>query len=136
MNKTILFCDDEPHIIRAAEFKFKRSGYTVLCGNDGQEGWELLQQHPVDILVTDCQMPRMDGLQLAQRVRTNPATAKLPVILLTAKGFELTREETRETLGVLAVLAKPFSPRELFRIVEEVLETGDFQPATSGGPVL
>jgi two-component system alkaline phosphatase synthesis response regulator PhoP len=121
MTKRILLCDDELHILRAAEFKFKRAGYEVLCANDGQEGWEFIEQGRPDIVVTDCQMPRLSGLGLAERIRNTPATADLPVIMLSAKGFELSLEELRARYGIRCLMTKPFSPRELFARVEAVL---------------
>ncbi len=121
MTKRILLCDDELHILRAAEFKFKRAGYDVQCASDGQEGGEKIEQLCPDIVVTDCQMPRLSGLALAQRIRSTPATADLPVIMLSAKGFELSSEELRASYGIRALMAKPFSPRELFARVEAVL---------------
>jgi two-component system alkaline phosphatase synthesis response regulator PhoP len=121
MTKRILLCDDEAHILRAAEFKFKRAHYEVFCAFDGQEGWELVLQHRPDIVVTDCQMPRLNGLQLAERIHTTPETSGLPVIMLSAKGFELSSAEIRDRFGIRALLAKPFSPRELFQRVEATL---------------
>jgi CheY-like chemotaxis protein len=132
MSKRILLCDDEAHILRAAEFKFKRAGYEVFCAGDGQEGWELLTQHRPDIVVTDCQMPRMNGLQLAERIKQTPETSGLPVIMLSAKGFELSPEDIREKFGIRALLAKPFSPRELFQRVEATL-AGEDVAALAGG---
>ncbi len=121
MPKRILFCDDELHILRAAEFKFKRAGYEVISAGDGEEGWERIEDCLPDIVITDCQMPRLTGLGLAQRIRQTPATADLPVIMLSAKGFELPPEELRKQYGIRFLMAKPFSPRELFARVEEVL---------------
>ncbi len=121
MAERVLLCDDEIHILRAAEFKLKRAGYDVQIAGDGQEAWEAIQLQKPDLLITDCQMPRLDGLGLVQRVRENPDTRDLPVLMLTAKGYELSREEMSERWNVIAVIAKPFSPRELLRLVEEVL---------------
>ena len=131
MTKRILLCDDEMHILRAAEFKFKRAGYDVVCACDGQEGWEqLLKQRP-DILVTDCQMPRLNGLQLAERIMGTPETRDLPVIMLSAKGFELSQRELRERFGIRYLMTKPFSPRELFTRVEAVLSGEEMAAATA-----
>ena len=124
MSKRILLCDDEVHILRAAEFKFRRAGYKVFCANDGEEAWELIQQHQPDVVVTDCQMPRLNGLGLAERIRAGEATAQIPVIMLTGKGFELSSQELKEHYGIRLLLGKPFSPRELFQHVEAVLGLG------------
>ena len=72
-------------------------------------------------------MPRLSGLGLAQRVKETPATSHLPVIMLSAKGFELSQEELRTNYGIRCLMAKPFSPRELFARVESVL-AGELQP--------
>ena len=121
MSKRILLCDDEIHIMRAAEFKLKRAGYDVELAHDGQEAWEAIQREKPDVLITDCQMPRMDGISLVKRVRENPATADLPIFMLTGKGYELSHQELTEKWNVTAVLAKPFSPRELQQRVDAVL---------------
>jgi two-component system alkaline phosphatase synthesis response regulator PhoP len=121
MSKRILLCDDEAHILRAAEFKFKRAGYEVTCARDGQEAWEILLVSRPDIVVTDCQMPRLNGLQLAERIKQSPTTSGLPVLMLSAKGFELSADELRERFGIRHLLAKPFSPRELLERVEATL---------------
>jgi two-component system, OmpR family, alkaline phosphatase synthesis response regulator PhoP len=122
MNKRILLCDDEIHIVRAAEFKLKKAGYDVQIADDGIEAWEAIQRRIPDLLITDFQMPRMDGFALIQRVRDNPATADLPIFMLTAKGFELSHEELVDKWNVMAVIAKPFSPRELLQRVDAVFK--------------
>jgi two-component system, OmpR family, alkaline phosphatase synthesis response regulator PhoP len=121
MPQRILLCDDEIHILRAAEFKLRRAGYDVEIAGDGQEGWEAIEARRPDLLITDCQMPRLDGVGLVQRVRQNPATAELPVFMLTAKGFELSHDDMARQWNVMAVIAKPFSPRELLQRVQAVL---------------
>ena len=121
MSKRILLCDDELHILRAAEFKFKRAGYDVVTATDGEEGWERVNSVHPDIVVTDCQMPRLSGLGLAERIKSSPQTMGLPVIMLSAKGFELSPSELRTQFGICCLMTKPFSPRELFTRVEAVL---------------
>jgi two-component system alkaline phosphatase synthesis response regulator PhoP len=128
MPKRILLCDDEVHILRAAEFKLKRAGYDVQTASDGQEAWEHIQAQPPDIIITDCQMPRLDGLGLVQRVRENPNTQDLPVLMLTAKGFELSHEELADKWQILGVIAKPFSPRELLQTVDKILDAQTASP--------
>ena len=121
MSKRILLCDDEIHIMRAAEFKLKKAGYAVELAHDGQEAWEAIEREKPDVLITDCQMPRLDGISLVKRVRENPATCDIPIFMLTGKGFELSHQELTEKWNVTAVLGKPFSPRELQQRIDAVL---------------
>jgi len=124
MQKRILLCDDEIHILRAAEFKFSRAGYLVQCACNGEEAWGMIEQQVPDVLVTDCQMPLLTGLELARRIKEHPATSHLPIIMLSAKGFELSSTQLRKDYGIVKLLCKPFSPRELFGVVESLLEHG------------
>jgi CheY-like chemotaxis protein len=121
MAKELLLCDDEVHILRAAEFKLKRAGYQVRTAFDGQEAWEAIQAQMPDLLITDYQMPRLDGLQLIERLRENEATRNLPILLLTAKGLELDAADLIARCNLAAVFSKPFSPRELQSRVEQVI---------------
>ena len=121
MPKRVLLCDDEIHILRAAEFKIKRAGYSVRTAGDGEEAWQLVQDQVPDLLITDCQMPRLDGLGLVRRMRADERTAHVPVLMLTAKGYELSHQALSSELDVLDVIAKPFSPRELLQRVDAIL---------------
>lgn len=118
MSKRILLCDDEAHILRAAEIKLSRAGYDVAIAYDGQEGWEKAIELLPDLVVTDCQMPRLNGIALAERIHNDPRTVQIPVVMLTGKGFEISHQEMREKYNILAVLSKPFSPRDLLHRVE------------------
>jgi two-component system, OmpR family, alkaline phosphatase synthesis response regulator PhoP len=122
MSKRILLCDDEIHILRAMEFKLKKGGYEVEITSDGEEAWEAIQIRKPDLLITDCQMPRLTGLELIERLRNNSQTADILVFMLTAKGYELSQELLFNQLRVLRVLAKPFSPRELLQDVNAVMQ--------------
>jgi DNA-binding response OmpR family regulator len=129
MAHRILLCDDEPYILRAAEFKLLRAGFEVECASDGEHGWEAIQRELPKIVITDLQMPRLDGLGLVRRIREHEETNHLPAILLTAKGFELPRDEICEQLNVARIMFKPFSPRELVATVEKLInDTTDTQP--------
>jgi two-component system alkaline phosphatase synthesis response regulator PhoP len=121
VSKYVLMCDDEPTIIRAAEIKLTRAGFEVQIKPDGQAAWESILERRPDLLITDCQMPRLGGLELLKRIREHEATRDLPVFMLTGKGFELPIDELREKYGLLGVIAKPFSPRELLSTVEATL---------------
>ena len=121
MNEKILLCDDEIHIVNASKFKFQRAGYEVFTAADGEEAWPIIEAELPDLVVTDCQMPRLDGLGLVERIRTHEHTAQIPVIMLTAKGLELSSAETCKKYGISRIVHKPFSPRELLRRVEDLL---------------
>lgn len=121
MTKKVLLCDDEIHILRAAELKVARAGYEVRIARDGQEAWEMIEQDLPDVLVTDVQMPRMDGFELSRRIRDCDVTRDLPILMLTAKGFELEQQELMEKWGIIDILAKPFSPRELVRLIDQIV---------------
>ena len=133
MGKRLLLCDDEIPILRAAEFKLKKAGYEVHIAPDGQAGWEIIERMHPDMVITDCQMPRMNGLQLVERIRSTPILQNLPVVMLTAKGFELRPEELAQKWNVLAVIPKPFSPRELLQLVDRIL--GSAEQGQPLGPI-
>lgn len=127
----ILLCDDEFHILRAAEIKLRRAGYEVICANDGAEALEIIAKHKPDMLVTDYQMPRLDGIELCQRLRASPDSANLPIIMLTAKRYEISTDEVVQRLRISEVIAKPFSPRYLVEKCCEVLGVADPSPKVS-----
>ncbi len=134
MAKKIIICDDEIHILRAAELKFLRAGYEVRCAGDGEEAWELIQEDRPDLVITDCQMPVLDGIGLASRIHTTPELAGLPVMMVTAKGFELSLEELRDKYGISSLTTKPFSPRALLQQVEDILSRGSSGTLTATHP--
>lgn len=136
--KRILLCDDEVHILRAAEFKLVRAGYEVECAADGEQAWSAIERRPPDLLVTDCQMPRLSGLGLIERVRSRPELQDLPIFMLTGKGFELSQQELADQWNVAALIGKPFSPKDLLAKVERALNPGvaefaGIQPAATNG---
>ncbi len=119
--KTILVADDESHILHVVSMKLTNAGYRVLTAHDGQEALEIAQQEHPDLLITDYHMPLLSGLELCQKLRQDEATAKIPAILLTARGYNLEKGDT-ERSGILMMLSKPFSPRQLLVTVNEVLQ--------------
>lgn len=122
MSLHVHVCDDEPHIVLAVSLKFSKAGFRVTSDNNGQSAWESIQRDPPQLVITDLQMPLLDGLGLVKQMRSHPDLKDIPVILLTAKGFELDDEELRTEYGVQRVLCKPFSPRELISVANTLLE--------------
>lgn len=123
MSKHILLCDDELPIIRAAQIKLERAGYRVDCRGDGQAALEFIRSEAPDLLITDCQMPRMGGLELIRNLREGEHAFDFPIIMLTGKGLELPHDELRERFGVVRVVSKPFSPREMVQFVDDLFAT-------------
>jgi len=121
MSTRILVCDDEAHITRAIQMKCRKAGFDVETTADGEAGWEAIQRERPSLLVTDYQMPRLDGLALIRRIRADAELQDLPVVLLTAKGFELDEDELKEELDISRLVRKPFSPRELVSTFRELL---------------
>lgn len=131
MSARIIVCDDEPHIVRAISLKFARAGFDVHGAGDAEACLELLRRHPPALLITDFTMPGMNGAQLVRRLRETAEFAELPVIMLTARGFELAEQSIElESLDLAAIVNKPFSPRELVVKVYEVLGY-EAEPATA-----
>jgi DNA-binding response OmpR family regulator len=121
MSNRILICDDEPHIPLAVSMKFRNAGLDVRTARSGEEGWNIIQSDAPDLLITDCTMPGIDGLELCRRVRTLSHLHDMPIFLLTARGLELDPYVVREQFGVAKMILKPFSPRDLLRDVQGAL---------------
>lgn len=121
MSTRLVVCDDEVHITRTVSMKLSKAGYDVETASDGQAALEAIQRELPALVIIDCQMPRMGGIELCRRLREQPETANLPIILLTAKGFELDEAELKSELGLSHLICKPFSPRELLKTVQKTL---------------
>src|SRR5687768_10797892 len=119
--KKILVADDESHILHVVSLKLRNAGYSVVTASDGQEALEMAGVEKPDLLITDYHMPQLSGLELCQKLKLDPATATIPAIMLTARGYQLSDEDTQQS-GILRTLSKPFSPRHLLTTVNEVLE--------------
>jgi two-component system alkaline phosphatase synthesis response regulator PhoP len=117
---TILVVDDETHISHVVSFKLGQAGMRVLTAADGEEGFEIALRELPDLIVTDFQMPIMTGLELSWKLRENPQTAMIPVLVVTARGHLLTDNDLART-NVKGVMCKPFSPRHLLEKVRELL---------------
>jgi two-component system alkaline phosphatase synthesis response regulator PhoP len=117
----VLVVDDEIHIVQVVAIKLRNNGFDVITCENGAQALDLASNEKPDIVVTDFQMPLMTGLELVENLRSQPDTADIPVILLTARGFAI-KNEQKENLKISACVSKPFSPRELLQTVEEVLK--------------
>ena len=118
--KKVLVVDDEIHIVHVVAIKLRNNGFTVITAENGAQAFERACEDKPDIIVTDCQMPVMTGLELVTKLRQTEETADIPVIMLTARSFAI-EDEQKQQLRISDCLSKPFSPRELLRSIEDVL---------------
>lgn len=131
MPQTIALVDDDRNILTSVSMALEAEGFDVRTYVDGEEAQRGLTQRPVDLAVLDIKMPRLNGMELLQRLRQNPATAHMPVIFLTSKD-----EEVDEILGLQMgaddYITKPFSQRLLIERIRALLRREQLRknPAT------
>jgi DNA-binding response OmpR family regulator len=116
----ILAADDDEDILQLVAFRLGRAGYRVLQARDGEEAIALATEHEPDLAVLDVGMPKMDGLEVARRLRAAEATKSIPIIMLTARAQD-TDVQGGFDAGANDYLRKPFSPNELRTRVEALL---------------
>ena len=120
MASRVLVVEDEPDIRDLLAFHLERDGYQVTRATTGREALRQLRAAPPDLVILDLMLPKLDGLEVCRRLRADPATAALPVIMLTAKGDEVDRVVGLE-MGADDYVVKPFSPKEMLARVRAVL---------------
>jgi CheY-like chemotaxis protein len=131
---TLLLADDSVTIQRVIELTFADEDVQVVAVGDGEQAIAILNDHPPDIVLADIGMPKCDGYEVAQYIRTTPALAHIPVVLLTG-AFEPVDEARAATVGVDAVLAKPFEPQLVVTKVKELLARPRRVPSIVALPV-
>ena len=120
MKLRILVVDDEPEAVELVEFNLKQAGYAVTTAVDGAEALKKARGQTPDLIVLDVMLSEMDGFEICKALRLDAATAKVPIIMLTAKAAEIDRVLGLE-LGADDYLTKPFSPRELLLRIKKIL---------------
>ncbi len=115
----VLVVDDDPLILEVLRTVLDLEEFRVTTATDGEEGLALLAQDRPDVLVCDVMMPGLDGFEVCRRVKADPATARLPVVLLTARD-RAEDKRAGEEAGCDAYLTKPFSPLYLIDVITEV----------------
>ncbi len=117
MAKRVLIVDDEPRYLRLLDANLRTEGYEVVTAQDGQQAIDIFSSQPIDLILLDIMMPRLDGFAATQRIRE---FSSVPIIILTAKGEEQDRVRGLD-LGADDYLVKPFSATELLARVRAVL---------------
>lgn len=126
MSKRILIVDDEPRYLRLLEANLRTEGYEVATAQDGVQAVDIFSSQPIDLILLDIMMPRMDGFSTCQRIREY---SNVPIIMLTAKGEEQDRVRGLD-LGADDYLVKPFSATELLARVRAVLRRSQLPTET------
>jgi len=120
MAKTILAVDDCASIRGMVSFTLKSAGYDVVEAVDGVDGLEKAQSHDVNLILTDVNMPRMDGLALVKSLRGLPRYKTAPILMLTTESSDVAKAQGRAA-GATGWLVKPFDPNKLLDVVSRVM---------------
>jgi DNA-binding response OmpR family regulator len=121
MASRILIVDDEPNIVLSLEYLMKREGFEVAAAGDGEGALRAMAEHRPDLVILDVMMPKLNGFEVCQRIRAEPALSGVRVLMLTAKGRETEMKKGLE-LGADAYVTKPFSTKELVAEIHRLLE--------------
>lgn len=108
MERTILVVDDSATVRKFVSVSLSMQGFRVLTAEDGMDALEKLPCEPVDLIITDLNMPNMDGMELVRTLRSNPTYKELPIIILTSLQEKALKSESQK-LGISSYLNKPFS---------------------------
>ena len=121
--RKIVVIEDEPDILEVLEYNLNREGFAVLTASNGEDGQRLASREAPDLVLLDLLLPGLDGIEVCRKLKMDPITRSIPVIMVTAKGEE---SDIVLGLGVGAddYITKPFSPKELVARIRAVLRRG------------
>ncbi|MGH9187318.1 MAG: response regulator transcription factor [Acidimicrobiales bacterium] len=125
---TVLVVDDDPVILKLLEVNFDMEGYTVLVARDGDEGVEVARAAQPDAVISDIMMPKRSGLELVTVLKADPATADIPILLLSAKAQSADVAEGI-TAGADDYVTKPFEPLDLVDRINRLIELRSPRPS-------
>ena len=116
----ILAVDDEPHILKLVSFSLKSHGFDVVEASDGLSAVQVAEDEQPDLILMDVMMPLLNGYDACERIKANPKTSHIPVVMLSAKS-QLAEQQAGLDRGALTYITKPFTPKELVQRVSEIL---------------
>ena len=120
MSKVIMTVDDSASVRQMVSFALKEAGYDVVEAVDGQDALSKLEENSVDMVVTDLNMPNVDGIEFIKSVRANQAHKFMPIIMLTTESQDSKKKEGKSA-GATGWIVKPFKPDQLLAVVKKVL---------------
>lgn len=121
IKRRVLYIEDEPEMIELIRLILARRGFEVTGAVGGQEGLQAVRKDLPDLVLLDLMMPDLDGWDVYQQMKADPATQKIPVIVVTAKAQSIDKVLGLHIAKVDDYISKPFSPNELVESVEKVL---------------
>jgi DNA-binding response OmpR family regulator len=124
LKQKILIVDDEPEAVELVEFNLRQAGFDTATAADGEEALKKAKAQLPALVILDLMLPEIDGLEVCKLLRRDATTAKIPILMLTAKAAEIDRVLGLE-LGADDYVTKPFSPRELILRVKKILQRGE-----------
>lgn len=119
MPKTVLTVDDSRSMREMVAFTLRKAGYEVREAEDGRRAIEALQSGPADVVITDLNMPVMDGVALIRAIRADPKHRAVPILMLTTESSDARKAEGKSA-GATGWLVKPFDPEKLIDVVKRV----------------
>jgi two-component system chemotaxis response regulator CheY len=120
VSRTVLVVDDSASIRQMVAFTLQEGGFGVMEAGNGQEGLARLEQGRVDLIITDLNMPVMDGITFIRQLRARPASKYTPVLMLTTESQDAKKQEGRSA-GATGWIVKPFNPDKLLQVIAKVL---------------
>ncbi|HKK01586.1 MAG TPA: response regulator [Desulfuromonadales bacterium] len=120
MAKTILAADDSRSILQMVSFTLKGAGYDVVEASDGQAALELAAKQSFSLVITDLNMPRLDGIGLTRKLRAHPSYRFTPILMLTTEAGENFKAKGK-VAGATGWLVKPFDPQKLLGVVKKLI---------------
>ena len=120
MSETIMTVDDSASIRQMVTFTLKQAGYNVVEAVDGQDALDKLQTATVQMIITDLNMPNLNGIELIRAVRANPAHRFVPIVMLTTESQAEIKQEGKDA-GATGWIVKPFKPDQLLAVIRKVL---------------
>jgi two-component system chemotaxis response regulator CheY len=120
MNKTIMTVDDSASVRQMVSFTLKEAGYEVIEAVDGQDAISKINGKALNLIVTDMNMPNMDGIELIKNIRVNSQYKFIPIIMLTTES-QAEKKMEGKAAGATGWIVKPFKPEQLLAVIKKVL---------------
>ncbi len=117
---SILAVDDSAFMLKMVSFTLTGAGFHVVEAVDGQDAFELAQVHSIDLVLTDQNMPRLDGLGLTRKLREQPRYRTIPILILTTESSDQMKDAGRAA-GATGWLVKPFAPGRLIEVIQKLV---------------